>query len=260
MSKPEPKTLDASLVARVGRMTNQPDLPGAANAQNAARMAATQEWFGPLMPLSPVAQTQAFGRQFDYPVGFNLSYTPRASEPVSFAQMRGLADNYDLLRLLIETRKDQMTRLRWSVGPIESKSNKKAVDPRSQQVIDFFRLPDKRHNWQSWLRLLLEDLLVIDAATLLPTLTRGGQLYSLEQMDGSTIKPIIDAQGRRPMVPDPAYQQVLHGMPAVDYTENELLYLPRNIRTHKVYGFSPVEQAITTINIAHQIPKHQLNY
>ena len=39
-------------------------------------------------------------------------------------------------------------------------------------------------------------------------------------------------------------------MPAADFTADELLYLPRNVRAHKLYGMSPVEQIALTINIA----------
>ena len=39
-------------------------------------------------------------------------------------------------------------------------------------------------------------------------------------------------------------------MPAADFSADELLYLPRNIRSHRLYGFSPVEQIALTINIA----------
>ncbi len=35
---------------------------------------------------------------------------------------------------------------------------------------------------------------------------------------------------------------VSKGLPAVNYTRDELLYLPRNVRSHSLYGFSPVEQ------------------
>jgi hypothetical protein len=43
---------------------------------------------------------------------------------------------------------------------------------------------------------------------------------------------------------------VLHGVPAADFSSEELLYLPRNGRTHRLYGMSPVEQIALTINIA----------
>lgn len=57
-------------------------------------------WFGPAQPLQPMAPAEVAGRQFDYPVGYNLAVTPRADEGVSFAQLRSLADSYDLLRLV----------------------------------------------------------------------------------------------------------------------------------------------------------------
>ena len=90
--------------------------------------------------------------------------------------------------------------------------------------------------------MLLEDMLVIDAATIYPRYTRGGSLYSLDIIDGATIKPLIGEDGRSPEPPDPAYQQILHGVPAADFSADELLYLPRNMRAHRLYGMSPVEQ------------------
>jgi hypothetical protein len=98
--------------------------------------------------------------------------------------------------------------------------------------------------------MLLEDMLVIDGATIYPRFTRAGALYSLDIVDGATIKPLIGEDGRSPEPPDPAYQQVLHGVPAADFSADELLYLPRNIRAHRLYGMSPVEQIALTINIA----------
>jgi hypothetical protein len=64
----------------------------------------------------------------------------------------------------------------------------------------------------------------------------------------------------RPIAPDPAYQQIIKGMPAVDYHRDELLYKPRNPRPHKVYGFGPVEQVIITVNIALRRQVSQLQY
>ena len=56
-----------------------------------------------------------------------------------------------------------------------------------------------------------EDMLVIDAATVYPRYARGGSLYSLDVIDGATIKPLIGEDGRAPEPPDPAYQQILKG-------------------------------------------------
>ena len=144
--------------------TKTPIDPGViARAITGVRYALTgkaPDWFGPGDPLPPVAQEQAVGRQFDYPVFANIQMTPRSGEPVSFAQMRALADGYDLLRLVIETRKDQMVKMQWKVVP---KDEDKEADGRCQQVQDFLAFPDQEHNFQTWLRMVLEDLFVIDA-------------------------------------------------------------------------------------------------
>ena len=97
--------------------------------------------------------------------------------------------------------------------------------------------------------MLLEDMLVIDAATIYPRYFRTGALYR-STFRGSTITPLIGEDGRAPEPPDPAYQQVLHGIPAADFSADELLYLPRNLRAHRLYGMSPVEQIALTVNIA----------
>jgi hypothetical protein len=79
-------------------------------------------------------------------------------------------------------------------------------------------------------------------------------------VDGATIKPLIGEDGRSPAPPDPAYQQVLHGVPAADFAADELLYLPRNARSHRLYGLSPVEQIALTINIALRREQATLDY
>lgn len=219
------------------------------------------DWFGPMDPLPemvPAEQRESvLGRQFDFQVGFNTQTRPRTGEAITFDQMRALADNYDILRLVIETRKDQMEKLKWHIKPKDAKAK---PDARCDELNKFFQKPDKEHHWKTWLRMLLEDMLVIDAATIYPRLTLGGQLYSLEPIDGATVKRVLDEHGRTPLPPDPAYQQILKGVPAINYTREELMYMPRNVRTHKVYGFSPVEQIITTVNIALRRQIDQLSY
>jgi phage portal protein BeeE len=53
---------------------------------------------------------------------------------------------------------------------------------------------------------------------------------------------------------------VLHGVPAADFAAEELRYLPRNMRSHRLYGFSPVEQIALTINIALRREQATLDY
>jgi hypothetical protein len=210
---------------------------------------APETWFGPLQPLAPMAPPEVKGRQFDYPFGANLNYTPRSDNAIGFAELRALADALPLLRAVIETRKDQVAALDFAVRSRDPAAGAGAA-PRARAILAFLDRPDHRHSFAAWLRMLLEDMLVIDAATIYPRLTRAGALYSLDIVDGSTIKPLIGEDGRSPEPPDPAYQQVLHGVPAADFSSDELLYLPRNVRSHRLYGMSPVEQIALTVNIA----------
>jgi len=221
---------------------------------------APPDWFGPQQPLAPMAPPEVAGRQFDYPFGFNLAVSPRNWEPTGFAELRGLADAHDLLRSVIETRKDQMERLTWRIRSRSRIGSSVANDPRIATITAFFAQPDKHHSWSRWLRILLEDLLVIDAPTLYLRKTRGGALWALEPLDGATIKRLIDDWGRTPAPPAPAYQQILKGMPAVDYGAGEIIYAPRNVRAHKAYGFSPVEQVQMSVNIALRRQIYQLQY
>src|ERR1700758_250266 len=79
------------------------------------RLRATYEvWFGPLLPLPQIAPDGTGPRRFDYPSGANLVTLPRNFEAISFQQMRDLADSLDLVRIAIETRKDQVSRMPWS--------------------------------------------------------------------------------------------------------------------------------------------------
>ncbi|MGD0565419.1 MAG: phage portal protein [Roseiarcus sp.] len=231
----------------------------AAAARYAISGVSPDGWFGPQQPLSPQAPPEVKGRQWDYPFGVNLSYVPRATCGISFAELRALADALPLLRAVIETRKDQIAGLSYAVRARDPAGAQDA-QARIRSALDFLARPDRRHAFAAWLRMLLEDMLVIDAACLYPRFTRDGSLYSLDVIDGSTITPLIGEDGRSPEAPDPAYQQILHGVPAADFSSDELLYLPRNVRSHRLYGMSPVEQIALTVNIALRRDAATLDY
>lgn len=218
-------------------------------------------WFGPGMPMLPTAPPEVSGRAWDFPSSYNQVTTPRSFEVFGFPMLRAFADSFDVLRIVIETRKDQMERLRWVIQLRDTKEQLTAQKKNKiKELTKFFRKPDGEHHWNSWLRMLMEDLFVIDAATLHKRRTRAGKLISLDQIDGATIKVCLDDWGRTPEAPETAYQQVLKGMPAINYTTEDLLYRPRNKRVNKAYGYSPVEQIIMTINIALRRQTWQLNF
>lgn len=279
----------ASNIATVGNTGSIMGAPTAARAKPRLKLRTNGEivimgadsamaLFPPLNPLQPIAQPPQFaaaGRAWDYPVGWNTRVTPRTGQGIGFPMLKGLADGYDVLRGLIERVKDKICGQQWAIRPRDKKQKE---DPRCDLLEDFLAYPDKVHTWVDWTRMLLEQAIVYDAPAIWLRPDRGGDMYGLEIIDGAMVSPKIMADGRLPP-PDvgPAYQQVIKGMPAVDYVMPvpkgfdvpddpsgipypELLYKPRNPRVDSVYGFGPVEQMITSVNIALKREGYLLDY
>lgn len=241
-----------------------PDLPVGAVTVNLTSPARAQPWgygfYGPGDPLAPVAPDQPT-RQFDYPVAVNTIYTPRHTEPYSFRHLRAFA-NVELVRMAIETRKDQLERLDWMVKPRDNKKARSSQrDPRCQEVEKFLYKPNGVDHFSEFFRAVDEDLLAIDAPCLERVRTRGGKLIGLEYVDGATINLLVDDTGRRPRGwDDTAFQQVVHGVVWKWLTNKDLLYFPRNVRSGHIYGFSAVEQIVVTINTDIRRQASQLAY
>lgn len=244
--------------------TKVPIEPGLlARAGGALRYALTGQspvagsFFGPGTPIPPATNADE-PRTFDYNAGINLSIRPRSYEPVTFTQLRQLADAYDLLRLCIETRKDQLDKLDWQI--VNAADGKPATGADARAMTTLFERPDRRRDWGDWLRMLLEEALVVDAPAISIQRTRGGQLYALRLIKGDTITVKVDDLGEVPEAPGVAYQQIIKGIVFDDFTVDDLFYVPRNQRVGRLYGFSPVEQIVMTVNIALRREVHQLAY
>ena len=223
-----------------------------------------QSMFAPGEPLHPVQQEQV--RSLDFPVGVNQVIRQRWPEVFTFSELKAFA-NVELCRLAIETRKDQIERLEWQVKPraiLDSsgrpKQNRKDAIERIRSAEKFFKKPNQWEDFHTWLRIVIEDLLVLDAPTFELQRTRGGALAALQHIPGDTIKVLVDHNGRRPVAPAPAYQQIIKGRVWANLTDEDIIYAPRNPRSGKLYGFGPVEQCIVTINTVMRRQASQLAY
>jgi hypothetical protein len=215
-----------------------------------------QTWFGPGKSQTPLApKDEVAGRQFDFPVGINTYSNPRVHEPITFEQLRSLSDpaqgGWDLLRLAIETRKDQLSKLEFSVMPRKrpDESFRRRPDERCREVENFLRKPDRIHYWPQWVRMLCEEELVLGAPAVYGRKDMSGKPWAFEVVSGDKIVPLLDGSGRQPMPPEPAYNHVLKGVVATQYSADELIYFPRNPRAHKIYGMGVVEQIVMIVNI-----------
>jgi hypothetical protein len=236
----------------------------------------------PLIPgaINPVREDgRADPRRYEYQVAQNINITP--TKLVPFQTLRQTADQVDIIRRCLEVIKNKITSMDWDIVLSEDASEKISAtsgkdhvramsEARSKYTEDINRLrefweqPDKAngYTWSDWLNIFLEDSLVLDAVAIWPQKSVGGDLYGFQLLDGSTIKPLIDDRGMRPMPPNPAFQQILFGFPRSefmatndaenadgDFTSDELTYLVKNRRTWSVYGFSPVERSLPLADI-----------
>ena len=238
---------------------------------NIVSMSSAPDWMGPMDGLQALAPFAAVGgRSWDFGVGYNMQTTPRAEEmggaylPVpGMLQLRQLADACEIIRILIETRKDQLTGLNWRFRKRDSKRPDHA-DPGVKRLEEFFAFPDGVNDFEAWLRMWVEDLCVLDAPSIYARRfsegSRKGEVAALEILDGARIKVLLDERGRRPAAPMAAYTHILKGIPATHYSTWDLVYTPRNRRAFGGYGFSPVEQIKTFASMMIRRQALQLGY
>jgi len=218
-------------------------------------------------------------RRYEFQVAQNINITETRLVP--FKTLRAAADQIDILRRCIEVLKSKMSGLDWDIVVAESATEKivreaggnhlramanarEKFNPEIARLRSFWEVPDRQNGliFQDWLNVFLEDNLVLDAVAVWGQPTVGGDLYGFQIIDGSTIKPLLDDRGMRPLPPHPAYQQILYGFPRGEFTAttddpkadgeftaDELAYLVRNRRSTTVYGFSPVERALPMADI-----------
>jgi hypothetical protein len=211
-------------------------------------------WYSPMQPLWPYGPPYlSFPREWDYPIGYNLNYIqPRMN---LMQMLRGMRASWGVLAAVVATRQDQLLRIPWT---IQKKGRPRASSAGVDQMIKFFQRPDGKLSYSQWSRKLSDDLLVIDAPTVYFMRDRRGRPLCAEVMDGATIFPLIDDAGRRPdsivevsedgikyLRRQPAFQQIIKGLPLVDFDESELMYMPMRPRPEfPIFGYAPTEQIL----------------
>jgi hypothetical protein len=203
-------------------------------------------WFSPFQPVAPFGPPGVtYPREWDYSVGVNLDFN--AARFSFFATLRAMVASWGILGSVIKTRKDQLLRIPWEIR-LRDVEKPKSVPKRVAQLRDFFRKPDGKMRFDPWMRRLLDDRFIIDAASLHIWPSAAGVPYAVEVIDGATIRPLIDDAGRRPDYPNPAYQQIIKGLPMINLDETELLYAPANPRPQMpIFGTSEVEMILLEV-------------
>jgi hypothetical protein len=218
-------------------------------------------FLGPMQPVPPVPVGDETSVAWEYPPGYNVSIQPRKYTPISAQELQWIADNLDVLRQIIERRKAELCSLDFEIVFLDEDKDS-SNDPTITKIREFLRFPGGRDwPWATWLGSLLEDIFVIDAPTIEPRYTYGGDLWALDIISGAMIMPLIDDAGRIPDPPNPGYSQIRYGLPKVFFTKDELLYMPKNRRPYSpIYGFSRVQGVIMSVSIAVRLEQRDLFY
>lgn len=241
-------------------------------------------------------------RRWQFPVGWNLPVGQPGTEGIKMANfqvLRDLSDVGSIPRRAVEIVKTDMLNLDWDIVP--TVSAEKAMQGNPAKRKDFESRKAEVWNWlmyeidpglyptfHSWLNAALEDLIVLDALAIhiVPSKGKnagpmGSNVGGLELIDGSSVRPLLNTYGGKPRPPEPAYQQLIWGVPRVDlmdiinlgpdatiedlkelnpviesltetvdqWSGDQLMYIMANPRTNTPYGFGPVEQCLLPISI-----------
>jgi hypothetical protein len=258
-------TLDPAVLGSIrGNASRRAQL--ATNAAREILGVSTSDWLGPLQPLIPFAPEGTGVRTWDYPVGVNIRYQPRREGDqtlLGFDELRFFSRNVDLVRIIIENRKQQLARQTWQFKiKGDEDDGSETEDPRIDMLNKFFETPDPVGgvDFPTWMNLVVEDMLCIDAPCVYIQRDQSGKPIAIRHMDGATIKPLIDVDGSTPQPPSPAYQQIIHGVPIADLDRAQLFYYPRNQRPDFLYGYSQVETIVNTLNLILRREMHRIQF
>lgn len=227
-------------------------------------------WYSPMEPVWPFGPPYyTVPREWNFPVGYNLNYIPERMNMMGM--LRGMRQSWGVLSTVIQTRKDQLLRIPWT---IQIRDKPRATSKTVDEMRHFFRRPDGKLSYSQWTRKLLDDLFVLDAPTIYLDRDRGGHIRNAQVLDGGTIFPLIDDAGRRPdTVVDldedgfayerrqPAFQQIIYGLPMINLSEDEIIYAMMNPRPEMpIFGYSQVEQILTEATEAIRKTFYQLEF
>lgn len=212
-------------------------------------------WPSAMQPVRPFGQPGAQPLAIRVAQAMNMLFQPRPDAEYTAGDLKRLVRTAPLARLCIDNTKDVIGDVRWHIQPKlkpgekQADRNKRSIgDPILLALTKFFEYPDRgnRYNWTEWTRQLIDEMLTIDAGTILVRRNKKKLIADLPVIPGDTICRYVDDNGFTPAPPSPAYAQLWEGIPRINLTTDQLIYKPRNIVwggtvSSQLYGCSPTE-------------------
>lgn len=223
-----------------------------------AHQAQTNEPFSPGSPISPFAGIGGQARAWNVPAGYNIKARPTRDSRMSFESLKALTDAYDVAGFCITHRINDIRSLPWNIVPADGLDSN--VENSVAIATRHMKKPDGQRSFRTWVSMYLQDVLRYDAGTLFKRRDRLGRVCALEVISGTTIAPVLDYWGRRPMGDSAAFVQWVNGQSWKWFKAGDLIYEPFNPQADSPYGVAPLEGVIFAVNTDIRFQQHFLNY
>ena len=199
---------------------------------------------GPGQPPVTVGQMAQNPRSFDYDYSSNAQFQPRAEFPQipNFAHLDGIYYKTEEFRIGEEYVWGEVNAVPSEIIYRKGSPKPKDID-KMNWLENLLENPDPLTGWdkRQWTLALGCASEHYDATTIYPVKNRMGEVIALQQVDGSTIKPLIGDKGYAPAAPQAFIEQFIHGAPYAKFTRDEIIYHPFNARTPITYGKPALE-------------------
>ena len=205
-------------------------------------------WWTAGQPILPLAPADTAPRGWQFLSEQNKIFTPRATEYLTFDDLRKLA-SYPLAAILINIHCDVVASRKWQIRlrQVPGQTNKQREEAEKSdttitKLTEFFMNPNADNTWREFVRMWILECLTTDAPALYIRRDKRRNIGELRVIDGAMIARYIDDNGWTPSVDSPAYAQLWWGTPAWDLARDQLFYRPMNPRAYKLYGYPATER------------------
>jgi 8-oxo-dGTP pyrophosphatase MutT (NUDIX family) len=224
-----------------------PRTPPAVSAAMATQGMNQTANLGPGSPITPMTGYSVRPKASDYPVGVNIAMASRqAWGRTDYSVLKGLIDAWDVARMCINHKIDEIRSMEPLFTPADGISGDVADAIDAAKAVMAF--PDREHDWNGWINILLENALRYDSAPTYRRRNMDGDIIAYENVDGTTVFPYVDDHGRRPAAPAPAYFQRRMGMTDTWFTSQDMSYNVFRPQADSPYGLAPIESILLTAN------------
>lgn len=203
------------------------------------------EPFAPGKPLVPYYGYDRRPRRYNYLVGRNIDTSVRDGR-IPFATLGKVIDGYDIAETCVRHAINDLRSMPLEFRPLEDhmKDATKAIAEAKR----FLSHPDGYKPFVTWFAEWANDVFRYDAGCLWRERSANGRVSRLRVVDGTTIMPVTDYYGDTPEAPAPAFQQVIEGLPWIDFDRDDLIYLPQWPQSNSVYGKPAIETVLLNAN------------